>query len=104
MVGFELLGHLLNMAIRNGLVNEMLCCILFMGVVSIACVFPSVLWSQRFIQLLSLAAGFSNTLPFFLNKHWPFHDGGFSVSIWSLNGSAGHIAFFVLCIKVIPPG
>src|SRR5258708_25777784 len=81
MVGFELLGHLLNMAIRNSLVNEMFCCIFFMGVVNIGCVFPSVLWSQRFIQPLSLAAGLFNTLLFFLNKHWPFHNGGFSVSM-----------------------
>jgi len=74
MVAFELLAHLLNMTIRNSLVNEMLCCIFFMGVVNIACVFPSVLWLQRFIQplSLSLAVGFSNTLIFSLNKHWTF--------------------------------
>jgi hypothetical protein len=100
MVAFESsLAHLLNGTIRSGLVNEMLCCTFFMGVVKIGCVFPSVLWSRRFIQTLSLAAGFSNTLPFFLNKHWPFHNGGFSVSIWSLNGSAGHIVFFVFMYK-----
>ena len=72
MVAFELLAHLPNMTIRNSLVNEMLCCIFFMGVVNIACV--SVFWLQRFIQplSLSLAVGFSNTLIFSLNKHWTF--------------------------------
>src|SRR5258708_37675070 len=80
MVAFELLAHLPNMTIRNSLVNEMLCCI-FMGVVNIACV--SVFWLQRFIQplSLSLAVGFSNPLLFSLNKHWPFRNGGFSVSM-----------------------
>src|SRR5216684_6490328 len=80
MVTFELLAHLPNMTIRNSLVNEMLCCIFFMGVVNIACV--SVFWLQRFIQplSLSLAVRFSNTLLFSLNKHWPFRNG-FSVSM-----------------------
>ncbi len=83
MVAFELLAHLLNMTVRNSLVNEMLCCIFFMGVVNITCVFSSVLWLQRFIQplSLSLAVGFSNTLLLSLNKHWPFRNGGFSVSM-----------------------
>src|SRR5713226_5476224 len=93
MVGFELLTHLLNMAICNSLVNEMLCCILFMGVVNISCVFPSVLWSQRFIQPLSLAAGFFNTLLFFLNKHSPFHNGGFSVSMVGERQCGPHCVF-----------
>jgi hypothetical protein len=51
MVGFELLTHLLNMAIHNSLVNEMLCCILFMGVVNITC-----------IPVCALVAAFYRTL------------------------------------------
>ncbi len=65
-MAFELsIAHLLNVIMLNNLSNEVLCCTLFVGADNVACVFPSVPWSQRLIQPLSLAAGLSNTLLFF---------------------------------------
>lgn len=67
MVAFELsVAHLLNVVLLNNLVNEVLCRILSGGVVNVAYVFPSVPWSQRLIQPLSLAARLSNTPLFIL--------------------------------------
>jgi hypothetical protein len=59
MVAFELsVAHLLNVVMRNNLSNEA-------SADNVAYVSPSVPWSQRLIQPLSLAAKLSNTLLFF---------------------------------------
>jgi len=66
MVAFEVsVAHLLNVVMLNNLSNEVLCAPSLWGVVNVACVFPSVPWSQRLIQPLSLAASLFNTLLFF---------------------------------------
>jgi hypothetical protein len=65
MVAFELsVAHLLNLLMLINLSNEVLRVPSLWGVVNVACVFPSVPWSQRLIQSLSLAASLFNTLLF----------------------------------------
>lgn len=66
MVAFELsVAHLLNVVMRNSLSNKASAVPSLWGMDNVAYVFPSVPWSQRLIQPLSLAARLSNTLLFF---------------------------------------
>jgi len=97
MVAFELsVAHPLNVVMLNNLGNEVLCCTLSLwGVVNVAYVFPSVPWSQRLIQPLSLAGRISNTL-LSLNVYWPFRSSDSSVPVVAEWQCRSHCVF-VLC-------